>query len=254
MRIKFFLVFFVFLLALSFLNLGIVSAASYQGSFNVNVQGGSIVIGSGGCEEDWSSSTWSSCSNNQQTFICIDKNQCGTVRLKPSQCGDTRACSSSICGNSIVETGESCDDGNTVSGDGCSSSCTTEGGGGGGGGGGGSGSSSSGSNNGGVIPLSLPQETCIEKWQCDVWSNEENECGSRECRDINNCGTEELKPLTTKTCSEKGWGAGITGNIIGGIANFAKSKAGAGLIFIAVVVVAAMVIMNKKKFVKGKKQ
>ncbi len=43
-----------------------------------------------------------------------------------------------ICGNSIIETGEECDDGNVVSGDGCSSSCANEdedGGGGGGGGG-----------------------------------------------------------------------------------------------------------------------
>jgi cysteine-rich repeat protein len=38
----------------------------------------------------------------------------------------------SVCGNNIVETGESCDDGNTVSGDGCSATCQTEGGGGGG--------------------------------------------------------------------------------------------------------------------------
>ena len=31
-----------------------------------------------------------------------------------------------VCGNGIVETGETCDDGNTVSGDGCSATCTTE--------------------------------------------------------------------------------------------------------------------------------
>jgi cysteine-rich repeat protein/parallel beta-helix repeat protein len=31
-----------------------------------------------------------------------------------------------VCGNSFVETGEQCDDGNTVSGDGCSSTCTIE--------------------------------------------------------------------------------------------------------------------------------
>ena len=42
-----------------------------------------------------------------------------------------------ICGNGIIESGEQCDDGNTISGDGCSSSCQTEAGGGGGGGGGG---------------------------------------------------------------------------------------------------------------------
>lgn len=34
----------------------------------------------------------------------------------------------SICGNGIVETGEQCDDGNTISGDGCSSACQVEGG------------------------------------------------------------------------------------------------------------------------------
>ena len=44
-----------------------------------------------------------------------------------------------VCGNGIVDTGETCDDGNVVSGDGCSSSCIIEvvtppGGGGGGGG------------------------------------------------------------------------------------------------------------------------
>lgn len=44
-----------------------------------------------------------------------------------------------VCGNGIIETGEGCDDGNTLSGDGCSSSCQIEGGGGAGGGGGGGG-------------------------------------------------------------------------------------------------------------------
>ncbi|MBS3085840.1 hypothetical protein J4225_04105 [Candidatus Pacearchaeota archaeon] len=244
----------IFLVSLAVLLVAasVASAATYHGSFGVDVGGGRIVIGSGGCEEDWSSSTWSSCNNNQQTFICIDKNQCGTVNLKPVQCGNTQACNaSSVCGNSIVEAGESCDDGNTTNGDGCSSTCATESNNGGGGGGGGGGSSSS--NSPGVTPLSLLQETCIERWQCDAWSNEDNECGSRECRDTNNCGTEELKPLTIKQCPNQGW-AGITGNIIGGVANFAKSKAGAGLIFIAVVVAAAMVIMNKKKLVDNKKK
>ena len=40
-----------------------------------------------------------------------------------------------VCGNGVIESGEECDDGNTVSGDGCSAICQTEGGGGGGGGG-----------------------------------------------------------------------------------------------------------------------
>lgn len=32
-----------------------------------------------------------------------------------------------VCGNGVVETGEQCDDGNTTNGDGCSSTCKTEG-------------------------------------------------------------------------------------------------------------------------------
>jgi cysteine-rich repeat protein len=36
------------------------------------------------------------------------------------------ACDQPTCGNTMVETGETCDDGNTVSGDGCSSTCTLE--------------------------------------------------------------------------------------------------------------------------------
>jgi len=35
-------------------------------------------------------------------------------------------CSSSVCGNGMVESGEQCDDGNTMSGDGCSSTCKVE--------------------------------------------------------------------------------------------------------------------------------
>ncbi|MFH2018847.1 MAG: DUF4215 domain-containing protein, partial [bacterium] len=39
--------------------------------------------------------------------------------------------SSVVCGNGVVDVGEQCDDGNVISGDGCSATCTTEGGGGG---------------------------------------------------------------------------------------------------------------------------
>ena len=31
-----------------------------------------------------------------------------------------------VCGNGIMETGEACDDGNTINGDGCSSTCVVE--------------------------------------------------------------------------------------------------------------------------------
>mgnify|MGYP000055443086 CR=1 FL=1 len=40
--------------------------------------------------------------------------------------GSAVAVAAPVCGNSIIETGEQCDDGNTDSGDGCSSTCQTE--------------------------------------------------------------------------------------------------------------------------------
>lgn len=41
--------------------------------------------------------------------------------------GDPNAsCGAAVCGNGVKEAGEQCDDGNTLSGDGCSSTCTTE--------------------------------------------------------------------------------------------------------------------------------
>ncbi|UCG68369.1 MAG: DUF4215 domain-containing protein, partial [Thermoplasmata archaeon] len=46
-------------------------------------------------------------------------NDCDGLVDEDAGCG-------AICGNGIVESGEECDDGNTVSGDGCSASCTLE--------------------------------------------------------------------------------------------------------------------------------
>ena len=40
--------------------------------------------------------------------------------------GDVVTVSAPVCGNGVIETGEQCDDGNTASGDGCSSTCQTE--------------------------------------------------------------------------------------------------------------------------------
>ena len=34
-------------------------------------------------------------------------------------------CLASVCGDGVVEDGELCDDGNTIAGDGCSASCTS---------------------------------------------------------------------------------------------------------------------------------
>ena len=40
--------------------------------------------------------------------------------------GNGQCITSSVCGNGIIEAGEQCDDGDTVSGDGCSATCQVE--------------------------------------------------------------------------------------------------------------------------------
>ena len=72
----------------------------------------------------------------------IDNNNNGLVDYpEDPTCTSINDTEDGICGNGIVESGEQCDDGNTVNRDSCSNTCRHNGGGGGGGGGGGSGNS-----------------------------------------------------------------------------------------------------------------
>ena len=84
------------------------------------------------------------CGPFQQCVSCscqlINQSFCGNGRVDPGeQCGEPGRlgcpgsnycsaclCKAPVCGNRIVEPGEGCDDGNAISGDGCSSNCTVE--------------------------------------------------------------------------------------------------------------------------------
>ena len=44
-------------------------------------------------------------------------------------------------------------------------------------------------------------ETCSESWSCRQWDECTNGVEERECYDYNECGTEELKPDTTQSCT-----------------------------------------------------
>ena len=75
-----------------------------------------------------------SCDAGDQNGLFFgDGSGCSKTCTKEPKCRDgsgtttTRACDIT-CGNGSVETGEECDDGNTASGDGCSSACKLEGG------------------------------------------------------------------------------------------------------------------------------
>jgi len=60
--------------------------ANFDISLDSNVDEGDI---NPGCEEDWSCSEWSSCTNSIQTRTCSDINECGTESNKP---GEQQAC------------------------------------------------------------------------------------------------------------------------------------------------------------------
>ena len=203
------------------LTVGMISAADYHGVMKVNTGTGNIVIPS--CREDWTGSTWSSCVNGYQTFICFDKNNCRTNYIKPALCGTTRDCSVPNCGDAICNNGETC---STCAGDCGACPVTSSGGGSSGGGGGGGGSSSGGSSgNVGTTSSSSGGGICIESWQCTEWSNSNDACGTRSCTDSSKCGTTQLKPEISKKCPSTGL-FGLTGGAIGAIGDFALSPAG----------------------------
>ncbi len=115
------------------------------------------------------------------------------------------------CGNDNVDEGEDCDDGNTASGDGCSLLCESEGsgdtggtsgGGGDSGGGGGGGSSSEGDdlNTTDGSDSSENKFSCKENWKCGKYGSCIDGIKTKECIDLNRCGTEIKKPDQIRTC------------------------------------------------------
>ena len=62
---------------------------------------------------------------------CDDGNNCTEDVCQGGACQNNPipGCGAPICGNGVIEVGETCDDGNTNNGDGCSNTCQTEGGG-----------------------------------------------------------------------------------------------------------------------------
>ena len=89
----------------------------------------------------------------------------------------------SVCGNNILETGEGCDDGNLVNGDGCSRMCRDE------------------EDEGGRRSSSLSDNDCNSRWVCSPWGDCEGGFKTRTCTDSEKCGTDYGKPDETLRCS-----------------------------------------------------
>lgn len=80
-----------------------------------------------GCDDDTSG-----CGTTSQIAVSVSQGGCYKVRLGGFAASDegsgllTITCVGPVCGNNQVEAGEECDDGNTMSGDGCDSQCSNE--------------------------------------------------------------------------------------------------------------------------------
>jgi cysteine-rich repeat protein len=66
--------------------------------------------------------------NEENCWSCTEPAQfpVGPLCIGPSQCSEVGGKGCAVCGNSEVEVGEDCDDGNTAAGDCCSANCTFE--------------------------------------------------------------------------------------------------------------------------------
>jgi hypothetical protein len=124
---------------------------------------------------------------------------------------------------------------------------------------GGGGPSSSGGGGGGpsniVTQTSVTGGTCTENWQCDGWSNVNEQCGTRTCTDANSCGTTVNKPATEQACAETVQTRdflGLTGAAIG---SFVRSGTGITTIVILVAIIAgSMVFFGVKRGKLAKKR
>ncbi|MFA5060694.1 MAG: hypothetical protein WC494_00045 [Candidatus Pacearchaeota archaeon] len=215
---------FLFLLVLS---IGFVYSATTSGSFSLEEnEDGAIVIGESECSPNWEC-VLTECIDGFQTYICYDRNQCGTTAF-PSNHGEIVSCPV-----------EPEDNGGMINPSNSGS-------------GGGSKITSSGS--GAIITSnsSSTGEDCVENWVCLNWSNQEEECGVRGCTDLNSCGTGGSKPEVIRECESKGFFSFITGGVIGAFGSFGWWV----LILFLVLIVAFFIVSKKKKkdntFVKKK--
>ena len=206
---------FFFQLSLILLLVGLVSGTMTDGSFQVDNGGGKVVINTGACQEDWSSSSYGACINGNQVYYCFDKNNCGTTNLIPALCGNIQSCT-------VQQLSSSSNGGNPSPGGGTPVTTSTTG------------------------------APCSENWQCVDWSICSGGTQTRTCTDTNKCGTTLNRPALSQSCkltTQKSTNF-LTGAAIG---KFAKSGAGIATFITLIVVVVlgiSFIAIKKNKLAK----
>lgn len=51
-----------------------------------------------------------------------------------------------------------------------------------------------------AIVMNESQYKCTENWTCGKWSRCRHKYQTRICTDLNNCGTNETKPIISRKC------------------------------------------------------
>ncbi len=137
-----------------------------------------ISVSGNGCNPNWQCTSWSNCSNNQQTRTCTDLNICNVSTNKPvetqtcsTQCVPSWSCNGwSNCVNN--QQTRTCNDLNNCN------------------------------NFTGKPSISQTcSNICTSNWHCSNWNSCSGGSKERTCTDLNNCGTNSGKPSESTDCS-----------------------------------------------------
>jgi hypothetical protein len=99
-----------------------------------------------------------------------------------------------------------------------------------------------------------PPELCEERWSCSKWSKCVEGVQTRECEDLNKCGTEKDKPLESQPCSaeEAQEGVGGLGALTGMFAAIIQNPL--YLLSIIVIIIAIVLFVFRKKILLLRKK
>lgn len=94
------------------------------------------------------------------------------------------------------------------------------------------------------------ETSCIESWQCSDWNECTNGKQARTCTDSAKCGTQSLKPVIERSCSEEPLKVNgetsalnrITGAVVGALRNLRDYEVVGIILFILAIIGSALII------------